>query len=67
MISRPGIGKMRHLDVNELWLQEAIRKKKFEIVKVHRADNTSHIAKKHVPAETLQKHIKELKISFASD
>ena len=66
IISRSGIGKMRHLEVNELWLQEAIKRKKFDIVKVNGADNAADIATKHIPAETLEKHIEELKITFAT-
>eukprot|EP00973_Karenia_brevis_P046216 6407513-Karenia_brevis.AAC.1 len=64
MISRSGIGKMRHLDVNELWLQEALRQKKFTILKVSGTRNTADAMTKHVTAETLDRHMKELKVTF---
>ena len=58
---------MRHIEVNELWLQEALRKKRFTILKVSGLDNTADIGTKHVPADTLFKHTDCLNIKCPKD
>jgi len=60
MVARNGLGKMGHLDVAELWLQEAIRNRRFCIKKVAGADNTSDILTKHVPKDLSEKHCASL-------
>ena len=64
MISRNGLGKMRHLDVAELWLQEAVRNKRFRIKKVPGADNTSDILTKHVAKDLCERHCASLGLVF---
>ena len=64
MVSRNGIGKMRHLDVAELWQQEAIRNNKFRILKVAGHDNASDILTKHVPKEVCERHCAKLELEF---
>ena len=41
--SRRGIGKIRHPDVNYLWVQEMTRQKQIQMKKVHRSMNPSDI------------------------
>ena len=64
MITRSEIGKLRHLEVSELWLQEAIRKGRFTVLRVDGAKNTADIVTKHVPAETLDRYMKESGVKF---
>ena len=46
MASRTGVGKVRHLDVRLLWLQDACRRGDVEIVKIPGTANPSHVLTK---------------------
>ena len=50
IIQRIGLGKVRHLETNSLWLQQACRTKMIQYLKVPGEDN---------PADTLTKHLAE--------
>ena len=52
---RRGMGKIRHLDCADLWVQEKIKSQKIELVKVAGADNPADAFTKYVPREILQK------------
>ena len=43
---RRGLGKMRHLDVEDLWIQEKIRNKEVDLCKVLGADNPADMIHK---------------------
>ena len=45
--SRQGLGKMRHLDAQTLWVQQAVRQKRFELKKVPGERNPADIFTKH--------------------
>ena len=40
---RKGLGKLRHLKVEDLWIQQKVRDKTMEIVKVLGTDNPADI------------------------
>ena len=46
MLSRTGLGKMRHLMTNALWLQEKIRNKEITVVKIKNTFNISDMMTK---------------------
>jgi hypothetical protein len=52
---RKGLGKIRHLDVTDLWIQDKIRNKSIKLVKVLGADNMADVLTKYVDRATLQK------------
>ena len=54
---RRGLGKIRHLHVADLWVQDRVRKGDFLITKVLGADNPADILTKHVGRETMRKHM----------
>ena len=54
---RRGLGKIRHLHVSDLWVQDRLRKGDFKLTKVPGADNPSDILTKHVPRDVLMKHM----------
>ena len=58
--SRRGVGKVRHIDVRELWVQERTQRGDIEIVKVKGEDNIADILTKHVPRDLLDKHLKNI-------
>ena len=57
---RRGLGKLRHLDVEDLWVQEKVRNKDVEIVKVLGTDNPADIFTKYVDAAILNKALLQM-------
>ena len=55
--SRIGLGKVRHIDVTQLWLQEKVSEKKIELVKVNTLDNLADALTKAVDAEAIRRHV----------
>ena len=49
---RVGLGKLRHLDAQSLWLQEAVRDKRIGLSKVHGPVNPADLMTKHVDHAT---------------
>ena len=45
---RGGLGKLRHLETQSLWLQEAVRDKRVGLLKVHGPTNPADLMTKHV-------------------
>ena len=60
---RKGLGKIRHLDTADLWIQDQIRKGDFALVKVAGADNPADILTKNVDKPLLLKHMETLGLS----
>ena len=50
---RKGLGKIRHLDCTDLWIQDKIRSKDMAIFKVLGADNMADILTKYVDRKTI--------------
>ena len=57
MAARKGLGKVRHTEVCQLWLQEKSQDGTIRIRKVKGTDNPADIVTKHVPNEVLTKHL----------
>ena len=55
---RTGLGKLRHMDTNQLWVQEKVRKGEVEIVKVPTWENIADTLTKYVNKESIGKHMK---------
>ena len=54
-LRRQGLGRMRHVEVKELWMQEAITRKRLTLSKVPGKENTSDIGTKPLNEEDLVK------------
>ena len=65
MISRHGLGKVRHIAVNELWLQDAVRGKRVRLHKIGTKENTGDLGTKPLGAEAIEMHVAALRCSFA--
>ena len=61
---RRGLGKIRHLAVADLWVQEKLRLKQFTLTKVPGASNPADLLTKHVDRQLLEKHLRTLGIFF---
>ena len=60
VIQRKGVGKVRHLDVGTLWLQEKQLKQVMEFKKVHGLANAGDLMTKNVSRDVMQKHIEAI-------
>ena len=54
---RRGLGKIRHLHVADLWVQDRVKKGDFALTKVAGADNPADILTKHVPRDVMVRHM----------
>ena len=54
---RRGLGKIRHLAVADLWIQDKVRASDLHLVKVLGANNPADILTKYVPRDALEKHV----------
>ena len=54
--SRKGLGRVRHIEVNQLWLQDKVGTKEIEIRKVESKKNLADALTKHVESEDLRTH-----------
>ena len=64
MARRGGIGKVRHLDVSFLWVQERLRNKCFKLQKVLGTENISDSMTKYLDRPDLIKHLANMHIVF---
>ena len=62
ILDRQGISKVRHIDVNCLWLQEQCAKKMVPLSKVPGEDNTADLMTKHLAAAVITRHTDKLNL-----
>ena len=60
---RSGIGRVRHLAVGQLWVQEKIRSGEVALFKVDGGLNPADVLTKHVARELIDKHIRRMCLS----
>ena len=59
---RRGLGKVRHIQTQALWIQQAHADKTLGYCKVPGTDNPSDVLTKHVPSEILDRHIAKMNL-----
>ena len=64
IIDREGLSKVRHLDVNVLWLQEQMARDSVPILKVLGTENNADLTTKHLSHDMIGKHIKRMAMEF---
>ena len=52
---RKGLGKIRHLATTDLWIQDKVRSKQIELLKVLGADNPADVMTKYVNRQSMDK------------
>ena len=57
---RRGLGKFRHLDTEDLWIQSKIRSKEIQLLKVLGAVNPADVLTKYIDAKTLAAALKTM-------
>ena len=60
MLHRRGMGKLRHIEVEELWLQQEIHKKRVVVYKIKGTENTADIGTKPVRREASDHYMKKM-------
>ena len=56
--SRKGAGRVRHIEVRELWVQERVARGELKIVKVKGEDNVADGLTKHVDKQKMEQYLK---------
>ena len=64
MVKRLGLGRIRHLAVADLWIQQKSREGLVHYRKLEGTRNTSDILTKPVEAEVLERHLRSLGMEF---
>ena len=64
MARRRGLGRVRHLDVEELWVQSKVRGGHVDLVKVKDVDNPADILTKYVSADILSRMLEILDLKY---
>ena len=64
--SRRGLGKVRHIEVAQLWLQQYVSDKRIEITKIPGEENLPDALTKHVPREKIDYHMSQTGQRFQS-
>ena len=65
-LDRSGLAKVRHIDVNCLWLQEQCAKKIVPLRKIPGEINIADLMTKHLTAIVIQKHVGNMNLEFRS-
>ena len=61
---RRGLGRIRHLAVADLWVQDKLRSKDFVLTKILGAANPADSLTKHLDHSTLMKHLDAMGLCF---
>ncbi len=60
MCLRSGLGRIKHLEVEDLWLKEALKGKRIELSKVASAEDPVDLRTKHLMRATAGRHLASL-------
>ena len=60
---RSGIGRVRHLAVGQLWIQEKVRSGEIALLKVLGLENPADLLTKHLARDTIDQHLQRLALS----
>ena len=58
MSSRKGLGKVRHVEVNQLWVQEKVGSGEIELRKIEGPENLADALTKHLDGDSIAKHMR---------
>ena len=64
ILERQGIAKIRHIDVNVLWLQDQCAKKLVPLVKVAGEANLADLMTKHLVRLVMSRHLKCMNLTY---
>ena len=64
IINRQGLGKVRHIEVQDLWLQGAVKSKRVTLSKVKSEENVADLMTKPLTANEIDGHVTNLNGSW---
>ena len=64
IVHRKGLGKVRHIDTNTLWVQQAACSKRIEYLKINGSLNPADALTKQLPEPTRAKHFDRIQMQF---
>ena len=66
MTARKGAGRVRHIEVKELWVQDRVAKGELKIVKVKGEEQVADGLTKHVDKQNMEQYVKACGIAKRS-
>ena len=66
IVARRGLGKLRHLDVQVLWLQERVQRKHLQVKKVWGKENPGDLSTKYLDKNTILNLLNIIDVHFMS-
>ncbi len=67
MVHRQGVGKLRHVRVQYLWVQSKVQDGEMKVQKVDGKANPADLMTKNLPTRDIQRHLEALCIDTACD
>ena len=64
---RKGLGKLRHIDVQWLWLQEKVQRGNLKASKINVKETPADLLTKHLSCDDMKKHLTKLGFELRSD
>ena len=61
---RKGLGKVRHLDTQALWIQDAVRQRRVNLEKVLGTENPADLMTKHLDQRSIEKCLDKMGVVF---
>ena len=62
MVARKGMGRVRHFEVGDLWIQDAVKQRRITVSKVKGEENLSDILTKEIDRGKIQEHCNRLRV-----
>ena len=60
ILHRQGLGRLRHVEVGHLWIQQAVKSGRIEVRKVLGTENIADLMTKYLDFNTNSKHIEKM-------
>ena len=64
IVKRQGLGRIRHLAVGDLWVQQRSKNKEVRYMKLEGSRNTSDILTKVVEREVIERHMSTMHMEY---
>ena len=64
--SRRGLGKVRHVEVNQLWIQDKVAKGEIELVKIPGNENVADALTKAIESDKIVWHMSKVRLHLKS-
>ena len=58
IVMRRGLGKVRHIDLSQLWLQEKVAQGSLKVIKIKTSEHKNDALTKYLGAQDIEKHMK---------